>query len=186
MKAAWKSAVVLLACAVVAMIAGAWMTWTARSQARLPQEMLAARGALIELGDQQGLIAGRQALADVRERLELERTARASNAAVFSRQVEAAFAELDLSITSSSDWQAVPEISGDHAAGFERTFEGSGAFGALLDAVHTIESWPDRAGIRALTVWPEATGTVAFTLKIATIRHARVEPHDPHEEHEES
>ena len=183
MIAAWRGTLVLLAAAVLAVIAGAWMTWTARSQARLPQELLAARETLTDLGGRQDLVAGQHSLAVVRASLELERAARASDAAIFSQRLEAVFAELDLLITTSSDWQAVPELSGEKTVGFERTFEGSGTFGALLDAIHTIESWPDRAGVRALAVNPEAAGVVAFTLKIGTIRHARI---DRHEEHTES
>ena len=172
MRTVWTQAALLLLGSLIAAAAGAWMVRTALAQTRIPQELLGTRKALKEIGGEQGLLARKQALIDVQESLELERSAKSSSAAAFSRRLEEVFAELGLSIRSSSDWQAVPEFKVAGAAAFERTFSGSGAFEALLDAVNTLESWPDQVRVRALSASATAPGTVAFTLEITAVRLA--------------
>lgn len=173
MKTAWRNATVVLVGAVLALTAGVWMILTARAQARFPREIQAAREALLSAGGEQSLQSGLRTLAKFRHSFELEQAARDSDAAVFSQRVEEVLAELGLSITTSSDWQPVPELAREETVAFERTFVGSGALAALLDAVHSIERWPDRAAVRALAVTPEAEGSVAFSVKIALVRNKR-------------
>ncbi len=170
MKAVWTQACLLLAGSLIALASGVWMVRTAGSQARIPDEILGTRKVLNDIGGEQGLQSRKQSLNVTLQHLRLERAAKTSDARGFSQRLEEVFAELDLVISSSSQWQAVPEFQAVGAVAFERTFAGVGAFEALLDAVHTIESWPDRARIRALTATAEAPGRVAFTLEITAVR----------------
>ena len=170
MKAVWTNACVLLAGALIALASGAWMMRTAGSQNRIPDEISGTRKILSDIGGEQGLSSRKQSLTEIRQRLLLEKAAKTSDAAAFSRRLEETFAELGLAISASSPWQAAPEFQAAGAVAFERTFSGTGAFEALLDAVHTIESWPDRARVRAVTATAAAPGQIAFTLEITTVR----------------
>ena len=172
MKTAWRYAALLLLGSLVLGAAGLSLLRTARAQARHPQELLATQKALRRMGDAPGLAARQRALSGILARLELERLARSSDAAAFSRRLEAVFAELGLTVTSSSAWKAVPELKIEGVAAFERTFTGTGGFADLLRAVQTVESWPDQARIRALTVTPEAPGKVAWRLEVTAVRLA--------------
>jgi len=169
-KAVWTQACLLLAGSLIALASGVWMIRTAGSQARAPDEILGTRKVLNDIGGEQGLQSRKQSLSAIRQQLRLERAAKSSDARDFSQRLEEVFAELGLVISSSSQWQAVPEFQAAGAVAFERTFAGVGAFGALLDAVHTIESWPDQARIRALTATADAPGRIAFTLEITAVR----------------
>ncbi len=170
MSAAWRNALVLLLGSLLAVIAGAWLAGTARSRAGFPQELLAARDTLIEFGGEEGILRRRQKLTEIRDRLELERASKRADAAAFSQRIEEVFSELGLALTSSSEWQALPDYVRRDGAAFGRTFAGSGAFEALLDAVYTVESWPDRVEVRTLSVLPKARGEVAFTLELVAVR----------------
>ncbi len=170
MKTAWRNACILLAGALLAVTAGIWVIRSARQQARFPQQLETAKKALSEGGGEQGLLERQRFLSEMRARLALERAALDSDAATFSRRVEEVFRAVGITITASSDWQVAPEIEAGEGAAFERTFAGSGAFDALIGALHTIESWPDRARLHALSVVPGDPGTVAFTLEITVVR----------------
>lgn len=169
---AWKTAAVLLAGALVLVAAGLWMLRAAHRDAHPPPELIATRKALHKLGGAPGLAVRQKALQGLLGRLEIERAARGADAAAFSGRLEAVLGELGLTVTSSSEWKAVPEFKVEGAAAFERVFAGSGDFAHLLEAIHTIESWPDQARVRALTVTGEAAGTVAWQLAISVVRLA--------------
>src|SRR6185312_13695828 len=76
---------------------------------------------------------------------------------------------------ASSDWKPVPKFKVPGAAAFERTFAGTGPFDRLLDALGTIESWPDAARVRSLSSSRQGPGKIAFTLEITAIRAAAKE-----------
>lgn len=177
MKALWKNTATLLAGALVLMVAGALLARGALAHARGPAGLAEARKILAEMGGEPGLASRRQKIGEALARLELERVARRADAAAFSQRFEETFAELGLTLTSSSEWKPVPKWKVPGSAAFERTFAGTGPFDRLLDALLTLESWPDQARVRSLSIsaGPEAPGTVAFTLDVTAVRLAAKE-----------
>ncbi|MFL6235562.1 MAG: hypothetical protein ACJ76N_20670, partial [Thermoanaerobaculia bacterium] len=64
----------------------------------------------------------------------------------------------------------VPKLKIAGAAAFQRTFTGTGPFDRLLDALATLESWPDGVRVRSLSVVRQGPGKVAFTLEVTAVR----------------
>ena len=170
MSTAWRNTGMILAGAVLLLGFGLSTMRSALIESRGPRGALEARKVLGQLGGEPGLAARKAQLDKILARLQQERTAHAADAAAFSRRIEEAFAELGLELTASSAWKPVPKVELPDAAAFERTFTGTGRFDRLLDAVATLESWPDGARVRALSVSRQGPGNVAFTLEVTAVR----------------
>jgi len=167
---AWRYTAMILAGAVLLLGTGLYTMRTALAGGRDPRELLETRMVLQKMGGEAGLAERKARLAEMVARLRQERVAQGTDAAAFSRRIEEAFAGLGLQLTASSDWKPVPKFKVPGAAAFERTFAGSGPFDRLLDALATIESWPDEARVRSLSVSRLGPGTIAFTLEVTAIR----------------
>lgn len=176
MKTVWRNTIILLIVSLLILTAGFWMAGLAWSEAGSLQQLNAVKRALNDFGGERGIADRQKTLSEIRDQFKQELAAKRSDAVGFSRRVEEVFAQLHLVITASSGWQAIPEFTGKEAVAFKRTFSGFGAFGSLLNAIHTLENWPDRVRIRSLSVLPETAGRVSFTIEIATMRLARPEP----------
>jgi hypothetical protein len=170
MSTAWRYTAMILAGAVLLLGTGLYTMRTALAGSRDPRELLETRKVLRQVGGEAGLTARRAQLAGLVARLQQERVAHGTDAAAFSRRIEEACAALGLQLTASSDWKPVPKFKVPGAAAFERTFAGTGPFDRLLDAVATIESWPDAARVRSLSISRQGPGKIAFTLEITAIR----------------
>jgi hypothetical protein len=173
MSTVWRYAAMILAGAVLLLGTGLYTMRTALAAGSDPRELLETRKVLRQLGGEAGLAARKAQLAGIVARLRQERVAHGADAAAFSRRIEEAFAELGLQLTASSDWKPVPKFKVPGAAAFERTFAGTGPFDRLLDALATIESWPDAARVRSLSISRLGPGKIAFTLEITAIRTVR-------------
>jgi hypothetical protein len=167
---AWRYTAILLAGAFLLLGAGLVSVHRALGAGRAPREMLEARTILRRMGGEPGLAARKTQLARIVAQLRQERMAHDADGAAFSRRIEEVFAELGLDLTASSDWKPVPKVKLPKAAAFERSFAGTGSFDGLLDAVATVESWPDAARVRSVSVTRQGPGKVAFTLEITAIR----------------
>lgn len=172
MKTAWTRTSILLAGALIALVAAIWILRAMAVQAATPRMLQTAQQTFEKQGGAQGLADRRQMLTEIHASLERQHAAMSSDAEFFNRRLGQVFDELGLVLTTSSGWRALPGFAGGRAAGFERTLHGSGAFGDLLDAIGTIESWPDQARVRFLQVVPEGPGSVSFSLDIAVVRLA--------------
>jgi hypothetical protein len=170
MSAAWRYTAMIVAGALLLLGAGLYTLRTGLAASRGPRAAQETRKILQQLGGEPGLASRKARLTQIVARLKEERAARGADAGAFSRRIEEAFAELGLELTSSSEWQPVPKLKLDGAAAFERTFVGTGPFDRLLDAVATLESWPDQPRVRALSVTRKGPGQVAFTLEITAVR----------------
>jgi len=175
MSTVWRYAAMILAGAVLLLGTGLYTMRTALAAGRDPREPSATRKVLRQVGGEAGLAARKAQLAGIVARLRQERVAQGTDAAVFSRRIEESFAELGLELAASSDWKPVPKFKVPGAAAFERTFAGTGPFDRLLDALGTIESWPDAARVRSLSISRQGPGKIAFTLEITAIRAAAKE-----------
>ena len=168
MSTAWRYTAMILAGALL--LLGAGLVSMRSALGASPRELQETRKILRQVGGEAG-IAGRKArLAGIVARLRQERMAHGADAAAFSRRIEESFAELGLELAASSDWKPVPKLKLPKAAAFERTFAGTGSFDGLLDALATLESWPDAARVRSLSVARKGPGKVAFTLEVTTVR----------------
>jgi hypothetical protein len=167
---AWRYTAMILAGSALLLAAGLYTACSGLAMSRGPRGLRETRTILRELGGEPGLAARKAALAGMAARLRQERTARAADGGAFSRRVEEAFAELGLVLASSSDWAPVPKLKIAGAAAFQRTFAGTGPFDRLLDAVATLESWPDEVRVRSLSVVRQGPGRVAFTLEVTAVR----------------
>jgi hypothetical protein len=170
MSTAWRYTAMILAGAFLLLGAGLVSLRMALRASHGPRELMETRKILRQVGGEAGLAARQTRLAGIVARLRQERMAHGADAAAFSRRIEEAFAELGLELTASSDWKPVPKVKLPKAAAFERTFTGTGPFDGLLDAVATLESWPDAARVRSLSVARQGPGRVAFTLEVTAIR----------------
>lgn len=173
MSTAWRYTAMILAGAVLLLGTGLYTMRAALAGGPRPSEMLETRKVLRQVGGEAGLTARKARLAEIVARLRQERVAHGADAAAFSRRIEEAFAALGLQLTASSDWKPVPKFKVPGAAAFERTFAGTGPFDRLLDALATVESWPDEARVRSLSVSRQGPGKVAFTLEITAVRTVR-------------
>ncbi len=173
MSTAWRYAAMILAGAVLLLGTGLYTMRAAVAGRRDPRELRETRKILRQMGGEAGLAERKARLAEIVARLRQERVAQATDAAAFSRRIEETFAGLGLQLTASSDWKPVPKFKVPGAAAFERTFTGTGPFDRLLDALATIESWPDAARVRSLSVSRQGPGTIAFTLEITAVRTVR-------------
>ena len=172
MSTVWRYTAMILAGSALLLVAGFYTACAGLAMSRGPRGLQETRKILQELGGEPGLAARKTALAAMATRLRQERAARASDGGAFSRRVEEAFADLGLVLTSSSDWAPVPKLKIAGAAAFQRTFAGTGPFDRLLDAVATLESWPDEVRVRSLSVVRQGPGRVAFTLEVTAVRTA--------------
>jgi hypothetical protein len=163
----------ILAGAVLLLGTGLYTMRSALAAGRDPRELRETRKILQQMGGEAGLAARKARLAEMVARLQQERVAQGTDAAAFSRRIEETFAALGLQLTASSDWKPVPKFKLPGAAAFERTFAGTGPFDRLLDTLATIESWPDTARLRSLSVSRQGPGTIAFTMEITAIRTVR-------------
>jgi|GEM_PF-2538606 len=170
MSTAWRYAAMILAGSILLLGTGLYTMRSALAGRRDPRELRETRKILQQMGGEAGLAARKARLAGIVTRLRQERVAHGADAAAFSRCIEEAFAALGLQLTASSDWKPVPKFKLPGAAAFERTFAGSGPFDRLLDALATIESWPDEARVRSLSVSRQGPGKIAFTMEITAIR----------------
>ncbi len=170
MNAAWRSTAILWAGALLLLGAGLFSLHRGVGAGRAGREGLETRALLGRLGGARGLAARKAELVRLVLHLRREREAHRADAAGFSRRLEEAFAELGLELASSSGWKPVPKVEIPGAAAFERSFAGSGSFAALLDAVATLESWPDGVRVRSLTLTRLGAGRVAFALEVTAIR----------------
>jgi hypothetical protein len=175
MSSVWRYTAMILAGAVLLLGAGLFTLRMAMAASHGPRGLIETRQVLRQLGGEAGLAARRDRLVEIAAQLRQARTAHGTDAAAFSRRIEEAFAELGLELASSSEWKPVPKFKVPGAAAFERTFAGAGPFDRLLDAVATLESWPDEVRVRALTVTRQGPGRVAFTLEITSVRSAAQE-----------
>lgn len=173
MSTVWRYAAMILAGSVLLLGTGLYSLRSALAAGPNPREAAETRKVLRQVGGEAGLAARKAQLAGIVARLRQERVAHVADAAAFSRRVEETFAEVGVELTSSSDWKPVPKFKVPKAAAFERTFAGAGPFDGLLDAVATIESWPDEARMRSLSLTRQGPGKVAFTLEITAIRTVR-------------
>lgn len=173
MSTAWRYTAMTLAGAFLLLAAGLVSVHSALGASRGPRELLATRKILRQMGGEAGLAARKARLAGIVARLRQERVAHGADAAAFSRRLEEAFAEVGLELTASSDWQPVPKLKLPGAAAFERSFAGTGTFAGLLDAVATLESWPDEARVRSLSITRQGSGRIAFTLEVTAVRALR-------------
>lgn len=175
MSASWRYSALLLAGAVLLLAAGLFTVRSAAAARSGERGRIEARKIIGQLGGEAGIAARKARLDKLLAQLRQERKARGADAAAFSRDIEEAFAELGLELTSSSPWRPVPKLEIPGAAAFERSFAGTGSFDRLLDAVATLESWPDGARVRALSVTPKGPGRVAFTLDVTAVRSVALE-----------
>ena len=172
MSTAWRYTALILAGAALLFGAGLYTLRTALIDSRGPRGLRETRQILHQLGGEPGLATRKQQLTEIVTRLRRERIAHAADAGAFSRSLEATFAALGLDLTASSEWKPVAKFKVPGAGAFERTFAGTGPFDRLLDAVATVESWPDTARVRALSIAPGEPGKIAFTLEITAVRSA--------------
>lgn len=172
MKSIWKSAVLSLAAGLLVVFAGFRFHSAAHQQKGLPQGLETVRQTLAANGGEDGLRQRLAELENLEQELRQRRLARRGNAAAFSQRLDRAFAELELRTTASSDWRLLADYTTEQGAAFERRFDGVGSFGALLDALATIESWPDRPVVRSLSIeaLDDGRGEVRFQLVIAALR----------------
>lgn len=170
MSAAWRHTAMILAGALLLLGAGLYSMRSALQADRGSRELLETRRILRQVGGERGLAARGARLAEIVAGLKRQRAAQGADAAALSRRIEEAFAELGLELSASSGWRPVPNVKLPNAAPFERTFSGTGSFEGLLDAIATLESWPDNARIRSLSIGRQAPGRVAFTLEVTVIR----------------
>ena len=177
MSTAWRYTAILLTGAFLLLGVGLVSMRLGLKAGQGPREMLETRKILGQMGGEPGLAARKAQLAGLVARLRQERQAHDGDAAAFSRRIEEAFTELGLELTASSDWKPVPKVNLPKAAAFERSFAGTGSFAGLLDAIATLESWPDAARVRSVSVTrsvaQKAPGKVAFTLEITAVRAIR-------------
>lgn len=172
MSTAWRYTAMILVGAVVLLGAGLYTVRSALVESRGPRGLLETRKILRQMGGEPGIARRRAQLGEILARLQRERAAQGTDAAAFSRRIEEAFAELGLELTAASEWKPVPKVEIPGAAAFERTFAGTGPFDRLLDAIATLESWPDRVRVRALSVSRHGPGKIAFTLQVTAVRSA--------------
>lgn len=172
MSTAWRYSALILTGAVLLLAAGLFTLRSAAAVKSGQRGLVETRKILGQMGGKAGIDARKARLGKLLARLHQERKARGADAAAFSRRIEEAFAELGLELTSSTAWMPVPKLEIPGAAAFERTFAGAGSFDRLLDAVATLESWPDGARVRSLSVTPKEPGKVAFTLEVTAVRSA--------------
>lgn len=170
MSTVWRYTAMILAGAVLLLGTGLYSMRAALAGRRDPRGLLESRKVLRQLGGEAGLTARKAQLERLVARLRQERVAHAADAAAFSRRIEESFAGPGLQLTASSDWKPVPKFKVPGAAAFERTFTGTGPFDRLLDALATVESWPDAARVRSLSISRQGPGKVAFTLEITAVR----------------
>ena len=173
MSTVWRYAAMILAGAVLLLGTGLYTMRSALAAGHGSREPLATRRVLQQVGGEAGLASRRMQLAGIVTRLRQEKLAHGTDAAAFSRRIEEAFAALGLQLTASSDWKPVPKFKVPGAAAFERTLAGTGPFDRLLDALATVESWPDAARVRSLSISRLGPGKIAFTLEITAIRTVR-------------
>lgn len=186
MKSMWQQTAVLILGGGLALTCGLWTAHRGWQRLQAPQELTQTQRTLEAMGGSEGLASRRQSLIGIRQRLELERDAKASSGAVFSQRLEDIFGQMDLRLHGSTSWQAVPGLDMPGAMAFERRFTGVGSWQGLLDAVHSLESWPDQSRIRSLTLTiPTLDGAapsqeapphleVAFDLEVSVIRRHSV------------
>jgi hypothetical protein len=172
MSSAWRYAAMILAGAALLLGFGLFTLRSAVAESRGPRELLETREILRQLGGETGIASRRVKLDEILARLQQKRRAQDADAASFSRRIEEVFVELGLELTASSAWKPVPKVEIPGAAAFERSFSGTGPFDRLLDAVATLESWPDEARVRSLSVTRQGPGRVAFTLEVTAVRSA--------------
>jgi hypothetical protein len=177
MSTAWRYTAMILVGATLLLGAGLFTLRTGLVASGGPRGLRETRQILRQLGGEPGLNTRKQQLTAIVARLRQERIAHAADAGAFSRRIEETFAELGLGLTASSEWKPVPKFKVPGAAAFERTLAGSGPFDRLLEAMATIESWPDEARIRALSIVRQESGNVTFTLEITAVRAAAREAH---------
>jgi hypothetical protein len=170
MSTVWRYAAMILAGSLLLLGAGLHLVRAAAADRHGPRGLLETRQILRQLGGGPGLAARQTQLAAIAARLRQEQVAHGADAAAFSRRIEDAFAELGLELTSSNEWKPMPKFKVAGAAAFERTFAGIGPFDRLLDAVATLESWPDALRVRSLSVVRQGAGRVAFTLEVTAVR----------------
>jgi len=175
MSTAWRYTAMILAGAVLLLGVGLSTVRSAVVESHGPRGLLETLKILRQLGGEPGLAARKAQLSEILARLQREQRAHGADAAAFSRRIEEAFAELGLELTASSAWKPVPKVEIPGAAAFERTFAGTGPFDRLLDAIATLESWPDQVRVRSLSVTRQGPGKVAFTLEVTAVRSAAKE-----------
>jgi hypothetical protein len=172
MSTVWRYTATILAGSALLLVAGLYTACAGLAGSRGPRGLPEAHKILRELGGEPGLAARKATLAGMAARLRQEQVAQRSDGAAFSRRIEGACAEFGLELTSSSDWEPVPKLKIAGAAAFQRTFTGTGPFDRLLDAVDTLESWPDGVRVRTLSVAGQGPGRVAFNLEVTVVRAA--------------
>jgi hypothetical protein len=172
MSPVWRYTAMILAGSTLLLGMGLYTACAGLAGSRGPRGLLETRTILRELGGEPGLAARKASLAAMAARLRQERVAHASDGGAFSRRVEEAFAGLGLELAASSDWSPVPKLKIAGGAAFQRTLTGTGPFDRLLDAVATLESWPDEVRVRSLSVVRQGPGRIAFTLEITAVRTA--------------
>ncbi len=170
MNPVWRYTAMILGGAVLLFAVGFNSVRSGLAGRQAPNAQAELRKILQQLGGEGGIADRKRTLAELKVRLEKEKVAHRADAGAFSRRIEETFSELGLTLTSSSEWKPVPKFKVPGAAAFERTFAGTGPFDRLLDAIATLESWPDEARVRALTISREGPGKVAFTLEITAVR----------------
>lgn len=170
LKGPWKRAAAVLAVALVLVLVGLYMGGKAVFQVRHPREVSALAKTVTDFGGADGIVRRQKNLNWLQGYLRNELIAKSSGHAELSRRIEEVFAEVGLAVTSSSAWEGARRGTTHKAVAYERTFSGTGGFQALLDAVHTLESWPDGVRVRHLEITPRAPETVAFTLRLSAAR----------------
>jgi len=170
MSTAWRYTAMLLAGALLLLGFGLSTVRSAVVESHGPRGLLETRKVLRQLGGAPGIAERKAQLREIRARLQQERKAQGADAAAFSRRIEEAFAELGLQLTASSAWKPVTKAEIPGAFAFERTFTGTGPFDRLLDAIATLESWPDQLRVRELSITRQGPGNVAFTLEVTAVR----------------
>src|SRR5262249_4348017 len=107
---AWRYTSMILAGAALLLVVGFYSVRMGLAASRAPRERLATEKIFRQLGGEPGLAAKKRTLTALKAQLERERAAHRSDAGAFSRRIEETFAELGLTLTSSSEWKPVPKL----------------------------------------------------------------------------
>lgn len=170
MRQTWNMAVCFVLLGVVAIAFGLWTLHLAGQRENEVAELEAASLQLDQY-ERDGTLDERTRDAAARRAwLAARLEASTRGASALDRRLGELFTELDLVVTSTTPWAAPDDGINDGAHEFERTVQCTGSFAALLDAIASLEAWPDLTRVRELTVVPDSPGKVTATLRLSVLR----------------
>ncbi len=82
------------------------------------------------------------------------------------------FVAFGIEVLATTPWQSESDNNDKTRVIFSKTFELRGELGALVDALHSLEGWPDRLMVTRLSLLPDAEGGVQCKWQITAVREA--------------